>query len=49
MGGGSSHDKEYRTEGKNWWKEEKPSDEEYQSAENSLEKNGSLGTTTKMW
>lgn len=39
MGGGSSHDKEYRTEGKNWWKEEMPSDEEYQRAENSLEKN----------
>ena len=39
MGGGSSHDKEHRTEGKNRWKEEMPSDEECQSEENSLEKN----------
>ena len=39
MGGGSSHDKEHRTEGKNWWKEEMPSDEDYEKAENSLEKN----------
>ena len=39
MGGGSSHDKEYRTEGKNWWKEEMPSQEEYKKAENNLDKN----------
>ena len=32
FGGASSHDKEYRTEGKNWWKEELPSNEEIQNA-----------------
>lgn len=32
FGGASSHDKEYRTEGKNWWKAELPSDEEYKTA-----------------
>lgn len=39
MGGASSHDKEHRTDGKNWWKEEMPSDEEYEKAENNLGKN----------
>lgn len=32
FGGASSHDKEHRTEGKNWWKAELPSDEEYKTA-----------------
>lgn len=32
LGGASSHDKEYRIEGKNWWKAELPSDEEYKTA-----------------
>ncbi len=36
MGGGSSHDKEYRTEGKNWWEKELPSKEEYQKAQETL-------------
>ena len=39
FGGASSHDKEYRTEGKNWWKEELPSKQEYNNAENNLKKN----------
>ncbi len=39
FGGGSSHDKEYRTEGKNGWKEELPSEEEYKNAEMNLRKN----------
>ena len=39
MGGANSYDKEHRTEGENWWKEEMPSDEEYEKAENNLEKN----------
>lgn len=39
FGGASSHDKEYRTEGKNWWKNEMPSKKEYSSAENNLKKN----------
>ena len=32
LGGAGSHDKEYRIEGKNWWKAELPSDEEYKTA-----------------
>ena len=32
MGGASSHDKAHRTEGKSWWTEEMPSDEEYRNA-----------------
>lgn len=32
MGGAASHDKEYRTEGRNWWKEELPNQREYQNA-----------------
>ena len=40
FGGASSHDKERRTEGKNWWKEELPTDEEYAEALNTLERIG---------
>ena len=36
FGGGASHDKEYRTEGKNWWKEEMPTDKEYKNAEEKI-------------
>lgn len=32
FGGASSHDKEHRTEGVSWWKEELPSSEELQTA-----------------
>ena len=39
FGGASSHDKEHRTEGKNWWKDELPSEHEYSNAENTLKKN----------
>ncbi len=39
FGGASSHDMEQRTEGKNWWKEEIPSEQEYNRAENNLKKN----------
>ena len=39
LGGASSHDKQYRTEGKNWWKEELPSEQEYIHAKCNLEKN----------
>lgn len=38
MGGASSHDKEYRIEGKSWWEAELPNNEEYQEAENNLDK-----------
>ena len=38
MGGASSHDKEYREEGKTWWKEEMPSEEEYEEALRNLKK-----------
>lgn len=37
FGGASSHDKEHRKEGKNWWKEELPSDEEFRQAIEMLE------------
>lgn len=37
FGGASSHDKEVRTEGKNWWKEELPSKEEMNSALQNLD------------
>lgn len=40
FGGANSHDKEYRTEGISWWKEEIPSAEEYENARKNLEKNG---------
>lgn len=36
MGGASSHDKEFRTEGKSWWAEELPSEQEYQNALDNL-------------
>lgn len=39
MGGASSHDKEFRTEGKSWWKEELPSNKEYEEAIENLIKN----------
>ncbi len=32
LGGASSHDKKWRTEGKNWWKEELPSAGEFEKA-----------------
>ncbi len=38
FGGASSHDKEYRKEGVNWWKEELPSIAEIENARNNLEK-----------
>lgn len=38
MGGASSHDKEYRMEGVDWWPEEMPSDAEYAEAIENLEK-----------
>lgn len=37
MGGAASHDKAYRKEGKSWWKEEMPSDAEYQNALHNLD------------
>lgn len=36
FGGGSSHDREYRTEGKNWWEEELPTFDEYRNAEKNM-------------
>lgn len=39
FGGASSHDKEYRTEGKNWWPAEMPSEQDYKKAEENLKKN----------
>lgn len=38
MGGASSHDKEWRTEGKSWWTDELPNEAEYQNALDNLEK-----------
>ncbi|MBR5272409.1 MAG: metallophosphoesterase [Clostridia bacterium] len=38
MGGGESHDKAARTEGKNWWREEMPDSAEYMRAEENLKK-----------
>lgn len=38
LGGASSHDKECRTEGKNWWEAELPSDNEYSAALSNLNK-----------
>lgn len=32
MGGAVSHDRMYRTEGKSWWKEEMPTDDQYRNA-----------------
>jgi len=39
FGGGSSHDKEFRTEGKNWWEEELPNETEYENARRNLSDN----------
>ena len=39
FGGASSHDKERRTEGKNWWKEEMPGEQEYNNAKKNIKKN----------
>lgn len=39
MGGASSHDKQFRTEGKDWWPEEMPCQAEYVSAVSNLKKN----------
>ena len=40
MGGAMSHDKEYRTEGYSWWKEEIPSYQEMTHGIDTLEKHG---------
>mgnify|MGYP004543394643 CR=1 FL=1 len=39
FGGADSHDKEYRTERKNWWRSEMPNEQEYINGENNLTKN----------
>lgn len=39
MGGAVSHDKMFRREGRDWWAEEMPSDEEYEEAVNNLAAN----------
>lgn len=39
LGGASSHDKQYRKEGKNWWDAEMPNEQEYKNAKINLEKN----------
>lgn len=39
FGGADSHDKEHRTEGKNWWRAEMPNEQEYNNAKNNLKKN----------
>ena len=38
MGGAASHDREYRTEGVSWWKEELPTHEELEYGLNNLDK-----------
>ena len=38
FGGGESHDKAYRREGKNWWKQEMPSEAEMNEGIENLEK-----------
>ena len=40
MGGASSHDKECRKVGKNWWPQEMPSQQEYENATHNLELHG---------
>lgn len=40
FGGANSTDKEWRVEGKTWWREEKPSEEEKQYARDNLKKHG---------
>lgn len=37
FGGASSYDKEYRKEGKSWWKEEMPDEKDYDTARKNLE------------
>ncbi len=39
FGGAESHDKELRVEGKNWWREELPSEFEIEAARENLQKN----------
>lgn len=39
FGGAASHDREFRIEGKNWWKAEMPSENEYKNAEKNLRAN----------
>ena len=39
FGGASSHDKEHRKEGKNWWHEEMPNGSEYDNARENLKTN----------
>ncbi|PZT57376.1 metallophosphoesterase family protein [Paenibacillus silvae] len=38
FGGAASHDKEYRKEGKSWWRREMPSQEEYEEGLKNLER-----------
>lgn len=38
MGGAQSHDKIYRVEGINWWKQELPTNDEFEEALNNLDK-----------
>lgn len=38
MGGAESHDKEYRIEGKSWWADEMPLQDEYENANRNLER-----------
>ena len=40
MGGASSHDKQYRTEGKSWWRQELPSQTELDRARANLDAAG---------
>ena len=40
MGGASSHDKEYRKEGRSWWARELPSEEELENTRRNLQKVG---------
>lgn len=39
FGGAASHDKEYRKEGKSWWRREMPSQAEYEEGIRSLDRN----------
>lgn len=38
MGGASSHDKEFRVDGRDWWQSELPSELEYEEAQENLER-----------
>lgn len=40
FGGGNSIDKQWRIEGRSWWRDEMPSKEEYEEGLNNLEKTG---------